>query len=121
MHSGGNHWVTVSTDKDGSLVRVYDSLSYGRLSSDLKEQIFGVVSSKRELWCSPMQQQANSDDCGLFAIAAAMDLCMGINPSGVQYDERQLRTHFAKCLESEQLLTFPRRKKKLTEAVIYID
>ena len=68
-----------------------------------------------------MQQQTNVSDCGLYAIAAAFDLCEGKNPAGAQYDEAQLREHFAKCLEIENLSAFPRRQVKLSSAVVCIE
>ena len=50
---------------------------------------------------SPVQQQAGSTDCGLFAIAFATDLAFGEDPVKISYQQCAMREHFAKCLQNE--------------------
>ena len=121
VHTGGNHWAAVAVHgRDGQVI-VYDSLDHGRLAVDIQEQIDRVVVGFATYSLAGMQQQSNGADCGLFAIAAACDLCEGKDPAGAQYEESQLREHFAACLENECLSAFPRRHVKLTSAVVCID
>ena len=49
LHSGGNHWITVSTigSTSHSTVRVYDSLNTA-LPLDTKKQIAAIVHSPEE-------------------------------------------------------------------------
>jgi len=42
------------------------------------------------------QQQTGSDDCGLFAIANATAVCLGIDPRKCQFDQGA-----AKCFEEQ--------------------
>ena len=50
LHSGGNHWVTVSTvGCPSSTVKVYDSL-YSEIPSRTKEQICALLMSKQTLF-----------------------------------------------------------------------
>ena len=78
LHSGGNHWVTVSTvGTQCSTVRVFDSL-HNSLPDSAKEQIAYLLSTKETkitLQYTNVQKQPNDCDCGLFAIAFAMAIC----------------------------------------------
>ncbi len=48
LHSGGNHWITVSTiDTTHNTVRVYDSL-YSQLPWTTKEQIAALIATKEK-------------------------------------------------------------------------
>jgi hypothetical protein len=49
---------------------------------------------------APCQQQINSADCGLFAIAFAVELAFGNDPSFVSFDQSAMRAHFCSCLEN---------------------
>ena len=60
---------------------------------------------------SPVQQQAGSTDCGLFAIAFATDLAFGMDPVKISYQQSAMREHFVKCLENEKMEQFPRSKR----------
>ena len=56
----------------------------------------------------PVQQQKNGNDCGLFAIAFAVDLANKMDPSKAQYDDKKLRQHLLHCLESRKVSPFPK-------------
>ena len=104
IHTGGNHWAAVAVHGREGQVIVYDSLNHGRLAVDVQEQMDRVLLGSATYSLATMQQQTNVSDCGLYAIAAAFDLCEGMDPAGAQYDEGQLREHFAKCLETDDLV-----------------
>ena len=121
IHTGGNHWAAVAVHGREGQVIVYDSLNHGRLAVDVQEQMNRVLLGSVTYSLAAMQQQTNASDCGLYAIAAACDLCEGMDPAGAQYDEGQLRKHFARCLEKDHLSAFPHRQIKLKNAVVCID
>lgn len=54
-----------------------------------------------------VQHQANSNDCGLFALAFATDFIEGIDPSERNYEEKTLRSHQSQCLRNNQINQFP--------------
>ena len=60
-----------------------------------------------------VQQQTNSVDCGLFAIAFATSLAFGEDPANVTYDSKKLRMHLIKCLNKKQMTCFPKSTEKL--------
>ncbi len=48
-----------------------------------------------------VQQQRGRADCGLFAIAFAVELAHGNNPEYTSYDQKQMREHLIQCFEIE--------------------
>ena len=58
-----------------------------------------------------VQQQTNSVDGGLFAIAFATSLAFGEDPANVTYDSTKLRMYLIKCLDENQMTCFPKSTK----------
>ena len=46
----------------------------------------------------PVQQQKGVLDCGLFAIAFALEICMGKNPQYILFEQTKMRQHLHSCL-----------------------
>ena len=106
LHSGGNHWITISTvGTKHPTVKVFDSL-YNELPWETKEQIAALLQTKestitlefanaqvkncnftyRLSYCLSLcfhlqQKQRNGADCGVFAIAFAVAICAGPSAS----------------------------------------
>ena len=58
------------------------------------------------------QVQANSYDCGMFAIAFATEIAHGHNPILAQFDVTKLREHLIECFEKGHLTRFPCTKQR---------
>ena len=61
-----------------------------------------------------VQQQPNSYDCGLFAIANVVEFCFSpdsFNPR-IIYDVSKMRQHLIECLENGKMSAFPKEKEK---------
>ena len=144
LHSGGNHWITVSTigSTSPSTVQVYDSLGKA-LPLDTKKQVAAILHSPDKeinleyanvqvriitinfysllhrssfmVLFFDLQKQPNHSDCGLFAIANAMALCNGQTPEHLYYDVKGMRQHLAGCLEDKVFRHFPARKRKVSQ------
>ena len=55
------------------LVNLYDSLYHDVISQEVEEQTSDLLEGNLiNLNCVPVQQQTNSSDCGVFAIAFAL-------------------------------------------------
>lgn len=52
-------------------------------------------------------QQLGGADCGLFAIAFALSLAGGRDPTKMVFDQRKLRSHLVTCLTTEKFTDFP--------------
>ena len=55
------------------------------------------------------QFQKGGSDC---AIAYAVDLCQGMEPAGVRYQQESMRPHLLQCLANRLLTSFPSNKSK---------
>ena len=97
----------------GGYVKVCDSL-YDDLAGSTKVQLaqcyqnlideFGCL----EVDIPPVQTQAGSVDCGLFAIAFAYELAVGHQPvHEVRFDQTKMRSHLLSCFEKRELTHFP--------------
>lgn len=110
-HTRGNHWV-VSAAINGT-VYVYDSL-YSTLTDDLRKQLRDIYGpyltnefAQLNVIIPRVQNQYGSADCGLFAIATALELCQGRNPAAVMFDQDRMRQHLRHCFEQGTLTNFP--------------
>ena len=68
-----------------------------------------------------VQQQPNSYDCGLFAIANVVEFCFSpdsFNPR-IIYDVSKMRQHLIECLENGKMSAFPRKKKRAEVNLIH--
>ena len=111
------HWVcttSVNTKKESD-VYVMDSLGgVCPMSHSLEQQIVQVYGGRRSqliIRSLSVQQQVGVKDCGLFAVAFAVEVCQRNDPSKVSYDQGKMRSHFASCLQKGHLITFPRGQK----------
>ena len=77
-----------------------------------------------EIILPSVQQQPNDVDCGVFAIAFAVDILNWFAEIGKRFDVGNMRSHLLKCLEEEEFTLFPRSHKhiKLSKGhIIYLD
>lgn len=54
-----------------------------------------------------VQQQINTVDCGVFAIAFITHLLYGKDPSTTKFNSSQMRHHLAGCLQNDAITVFP--------------
>ena len=110
--TGGQHWVTISTytDPTSPAVKLYDSFPSSRLASSVEDSIASVLHSPHEslyVYFMNADIQINGNDCGLYAIANATEICHGFDPVNVSFDQTRLRSHLRRCLETGVLSRFP--------------
>jgi hypothetical protein len=114
IHDGKGHWVVASKSKGEDSVSIYDSLG----GSSVNEHIIGCISSllrtnrKTFEYQSVGCQQQLPNDCGLHAIANAITLAWGEDPSQSLYNRGFMRQHLKKCLLSKVMSAFPKSDLK---------
>ena len=59
----------------------------------------------------PIQQQEDTNSCGLFSIAAAYHAAVRSDIGLLTFNESRLRAHLIKCFEQKKLTRFPQSKK----------
>ena len=120
-YNGHNHWVmSFLHDKNGP-VYVLDSICKGYLTTSLQMQlsmIYGHGKEEIDVVMPLINQQRNSKDCGLFAIANITEFCF-TNFKGIDsgrstciYEQELMRKHLLECLETQKMAPFPKRNRK---------
>ena len=84
-------------------------------------QVYGHFCSNLSVNVPKVQQQPNFFDCGVFAIAHAVEFCFNPTYSAKQnFDVASLRTHLTACIENEQFTTSPKEPSWLRNVKIDI-
>ena len=112
----GAHWVCMSTmSTSPGTVKLYDTL-YNTANSITIRHAFHMLmfpGDSVSFINEKVQRQLNHNDCGLFALAIATDLCHGIDPVTQSYDQSKLRQHYINCLESRKMAPFPKTSRRV--------
>ena len=89
-------------------VIIFDSL-YASIDVDTKAVITNIfqVSDSPMVKYAKTQKQASTNDCGLFAIAAATVIPLGSDPSSLTFNHGAMKQHLYWCFEEELLIEFP--------------
>ena len=92
---------------------VADSLSNGSLSRSIQDQLSQkysclAVDGILPVYLLPVRQQDNSVDCGVYAIANAIEFVVDNGNPMANYDIAVMRSHLIQCLESGELHPFPK-------------
>ena len=126
LHVRNNHWIVVSNLNLRSVrgdvvayhdsVQVYDS-SYSSLlvSNSTKRTLCSFVKPRPDkVYFELMNtdQQSNSCDCGLYAVACATELAYRRDPVLCVWDVDVMREHLLKCLEKGEISGFPTIKRR---------
>ena len=116
LNISGVHWITISTiGCSPGDINIFDSLPTIDLPKRAKEQIAAIVCTPKRkitLHFQAAQIQVGGNDCGVFSIAFATSLCIGINPSSMSYHQDLLRKHLSDCLVAGKISPFPGKPKK---------
>ena len=65
-----------------------------------------------------VQQQVGKMDCGLFAVAYAVEVCHGKNPAVTCFDQTKMRHHMYDCLCKGKLVPFPQVRSGVRKNLI---
>ena len=69
--------------------------------------------------CLQVKQQSNSIDCGVFAVAFAVDVCFGLPPNESCYDVIEMRSHLSTCLQLQELSAFPKISRRVPRCGLF--
>ena len=90
---------------------VYDSLNSSTYAKAVGPSLLLIQPScgkaRIELGTIKMQKQTGSVDCGLFAIACALELAKGNDPVHIQFSQTLMRKHYDNCMGNDFLESFP--------------
>ena len=100
IHTGAHHWILLSSLKRE--VKIYDSLNTTPTEATLNaiRQLYSPDESMPPFVQHKCHKQVGGTDCGVFAVAYAVDLLLGNDPSTIKYDQSKMRDHLMSCLEN---------------------
>ena len=112
LHDRNLHWLCVSNvGCRKSEINYYDSLYGGNIQPHVQKQIAAMQVHKEsdqiKVNVKPVQQQNNTVDCGVFAIAFITHLSFGKEPSSLSLKQSSMRSHLTSCLENNAMTPFP--------------
>ena len=116
IHIEPNHWAClsnkfVSSGCSSHTVNLYDSLhTLPKVDGSIVKEVCLILKAKEStvsINLINVQLQAGQNDCGLFVLAMATDLCRGVDPFNVLYHQAKMRPHLAECYERSVLSPFP--------------
>ena len=128
----GTHWLVLSNPGcQSNEVKIFDSAfdDIPYLEEQVIASIVDTKASDLQMLMMDVQRQTNGNDCGLFSIANAITLCLGLNPCDFNYRIPLMRSHLMKCLENREMKMFPltvqgsrkRKKKSCIKSTITTD
>lgn len=74
--------------------------------------MFAAKEDLLQLQYMNMQKQKGGADCGLFAIAVATALCIGMDPTKLTFEQGKMREHLRLCFETGLLTPFPAKANR---------
>ena len=79
-------------------------------------QIYGDICDEKNMLAihkvNVQQQSPGSVNCGLFALAFAVEVCFGKDPSSATFNESKLGIHLSQCFEKGVIRRFPQMRKQ---------
>ena len=77
-------------------------------STNLKRQLTIILKyPSASLFVSVEVQRPNgTSDCGLFAIAFAHTLCLGLDPHTINFKQNLMRAHYESCIDDKKFTMF---------------
>ena len=113
LHRGSpglGHWLTISNlNCQEGTVNVFDSF-YNDIDKESKFQIANILKptgKNIKFNIIPVQRQAGGTEYGLFAIAFAVALGLGFNPTKLLFKQESMRGHLIDCLTKQEFSNFP--------------
>ncbi len=113
LHVRECHWITTSCLGGGLIVVDSVNENLDRATCVDLCHLYCSLAEEGRLIVEliPSQAQKGSTDCGLFAIANAVELASGMDAKvleGVRFDQSNMRQHLRSCLLSGQMQPFPK-------------
>ena len=106
------HWIIATTVncKEGE-VRIYDSV-FNSCDDEVElvvRNLFQADTAKGSPHIKMMhcQKQVGGKDCGVFSIAFATAIVLGLNPGKVTFLQPVMRAHLVNCLNKGEIIMFP--------------
>lgn len=118
-----SHWVVASSIDESNTIYLYDSMAINSSKVTLRQKkLFRQICLLRatqyatlRIVAPGIQQQPNGIDCGVYAIANAVELCFNptVDMTTIKFDHKLLRKHLMECIKIESFSPFPKTSKRV--------
>ena len=101
-------------------IRVYDSM--GILAGGVKRQVTTIMRVEVDtitIEVMDVCRQTNGNDCGLYAIANAYQLCNHKDPATCSWEE-EMRHHLESCFENLKIEAFPQKPENYSSVGVLL-
>ncbi|XP_034245761.1 uncharacterized protein LOC117647896 [Thrips palmi] len=116
INTGRQHWVTAIIKRGSNTVYILDSNRHAAISGFTLIQaamLLQTTASEFTLIRPPCKQQENSVDCGVFAIANAVNFLYAGDIGNFDFDSSSMRDHLLNCLQEEWFSEFPKQPSRI--------
>jgi hypothetical protein len=93
--------------KETGEINIYDSATMFSSDSTAAMFLMRLYPTNNNYKGREVQQQDNTYDCGVFAIAFPTTLYSGQDPVGKRYNREKMRQHLVQMLQSKRIEAFP--------------
>ena len=117
-HTGNDHWLVSFQDETSCDISIADSMLGGAkvLSTSVEMQLLQMYGKQKlNISLLKVQQQNNSVDCSIFAVAFCTEFCY-TGKRGVlqaEFDILRMREHLINCFENMEMTPFPKFRTKM--------
>ena len=118
------HWIFVYR-KGGRNVNICDSLRNNGKQDYPENTVRAIcriaccMDSALKVNCLQVQQQSNSIDCGVFAIAFAVEVCFRLPPNESSYGVIEMHNHLSTCLQQQELSPFQKISRRVSRCRLF--
>lgn len=110
-----DHWVCVTNvfSRSSHTMFVYDSRYDHGVPTELQQQVSSLLRSEDSpdnitfVHRNYQQQQPEIWSCGVYAFAACVSVCFGVDPTGLIFNEDVMHEHFWNLVDTHQISEFP--------------
>jgi hypothetical protein len=106
----GQHQLSVVMSSDILTASILEFFRMNEVKQQLRV-IYGHLMKHPTVMVVHVQQQQGTVDCGLFAIAYAVNLASGKDPAKTKYNQQSMRAFFTHCIKNRHFDTFPTEKE----------
>ena len=116
--NNGKHWLTVLTvGAAHPTAKVYDSI----YSNAGPENQALIATTRGEIIANfiDVPFQSGCNDCGLFTIAYAITIALGLRPEEYQFEQAGMRARMLRSLEAQKIEMFPVfRRRRVKDGMV---
>ena len=105
-----DHWITATTiGCSNEMVKIYDSV-FRSINDPTKQILYKYFPKNAKIKVvGKAQKQVGEKDCGIFAVAFATSLALGVDIEDTTFHQDWMRLHLARYFLQNKMILFPKK------------